>query len=165
MLSITFSEIEMANDRYPVRVRALLTYCHQCSWTTTPDVGTEFGTRGDSCDGTDGWGFPDIHRTTALRKGLSQGKQPSQKSMAHPHAQITSDTLRQPIRSASSRSDIPPHARPCQRTASASSTAARVLCMSMATVIGPTPPGTGVIQDARALAASKPMSPISFPLG
>src|SRR6185295_6077548 len=43
--------------------------------------------------------------------------------------------------------------------------AATVLASSIATVIGPTPPGTGVIHDARARAASKSTSPTSLPLG
>src|SRR5690606_21375032 len=42
---------------------------------------------------------------------------------------------------------------------SAASAASRVFSISVATVIGPTPPGTGVIQLARCAAASKPTSP------
>lgn len=34
-----------------------------------------------------------------------------------------------------------------------------VFCINMATVIGPTPPGTGVIADATNLASSKSTSP------
>src|SRR6056297_14443 len=43
--------------------------------------------------------------------------------------------------------------------------ASAVFCISVATVIGPTPPGTGVIQDARRLAASKSRSPRTRPSG
>src|SRR3569832_1597011 len=38
-----------------------------------------------------------------------------------------------------------------------------VFCSSVATVIGPTPPGTGVIQPARRFATSKSTSPTSLP--
>ena len=43
---------------------------------------------------------------------------------------------------------------PCSR-----SEASSVLCISIATVMGPTPPGTGVIQAARSRAAANPTSP------
>src|SRR5205823_2128357 len=41
--------------------------------------------------------------------------------------------------------------------------AATVLLISMAMVMEPTPPGTGVIHEARSLAASNSTSPESFP--
>ena len=43
------------------------------------------------------------------------------------------------------------------------SAASRVFCINVATVIGPTPPGTGVIQLARWAAASNPTSPTNRP--
>src|SRR5690606_4112838 len=43
--------------------------------------------------------------------------------------------------------------------------ACRVLARSMAMVIGPTPPGTGVMAPARSFAASKSTSPTSLPSG
>ncbi len=43
--------------------------------------------------------------------------------------------------------------------------ASAVFCIKVATVIGPTPPGTGVIQDARSLAASNSRSPRTRPPG
>ena len=46
---------------------------------------------------------------------------------------------------------------------SAASAASSVFCISVATVIGPTPPGTGVIQLARCAAASNPTSPTRRP--
>src|SRR5690606_3839298 len=41
--------------------------------------------------------------------------------------------------------------------------ASSVFCISIATVIGPTPPGTGVIHEARSAAAAKSTSPQSDP--
>lgn len=38
----------------------------------------------------------------------------------------------------------------------------KVFCNSMATVIGPTPPGTGVIQDATSLTSLKSTSPTNL---
>src|SRR5690606_1127327 len=46
---------------------------------------------------------------------------------------------------------------------SKASAASSVFCISVATVIGPTPPGTGVIQVARLAASSKPASPTRRP--
>src|SRR5690606_37498253 len=46
---------------------------------------------------------------------------------------------------------------------SKASAASSVFCISVATVIGPTPPGTGVIQEARLAASSKPTSPTRRP--
>src|SRR5579863_1295803 len=51
----------------------------------------------------------------------------------------------------------PPLLIPCWRTL-----ASRVLLSSVAIVIGPTPPGTGVIQAARAAAAANSTSPTSL---
>jgi len=41
---------------------------------------------------------------------------------------------------------------------------AHVLRINIATVIGPTPPGTGVMYEARSLAVSNSTSPASLPL-
>jgi hypothetical protein len=49
--------------------------------------------------------------------------------------------------------------------ASCNSAAVSVFASNIAMVIGPTPPGTGAIQPARFLAASKSTSPRSFPSG
>src|SRR3546814_3072867 len=48
---------------------------------------------------------------------------------------------------------------PGRQSASSASAASSVFCISVATVIGPTPPGTGVIQLARFAASAKPTSP------
>ena len=45
------------------------------------------------------------------------------------------------------------------------SAASTVFDISMAIVIGPTPPGTGVIQPATSAAAAKSTSPASLPSG
>src|SRR5437899_8009224 len=49
------------------------------------------------------------------------------------------------------------------RAESCSSAARSVLASNVAMVIGPTPPGTGVIHDARFFAAAKSTSPQSLP--
>src|SRR5690606_37251000 len=66
----------------------------------------------------------------------------------------------------SGRSRLPPLLRKpggSPQPPSAASAASRVFCIRVATVIGPTPPGTGVIQLARLAAASKPTSPTRRP--
>ena len=52
----------------------------------------------------------------------------------------------------------------CSAYCSACSQACKVFSNKQARVIGPTPPGTGVIQAARLIASSKPTSPINWPL-
>src|SRR5206468_11597904 len=54
-----------------------------------------------------------------------------------------------------------PEVRGPAQTAGRPSAACKVLSSRVATVIGPTPPGTGVIQAARSLAASNSTSPRS----